>query len=340
MENVLNKTSNYFRCIGTVYEKAIEKKAIKVKQYDTDKSFVGEVDGEAISGKISIRTSNGIMTFGVYYSTPSSYPNKDGEYGEGRQWGMAKKMLDWIPEINGKGKAPSKVNLEGVVENNDYSKDGKVYSNLRWRITKAEHAKTNEDGCSLNATCYIAKIAPETRNEEETGRLIVTLYCANNRGQCFPIISVVEADMADAFTDAYETEQTVNFDFDCIMRHVGGNRAGKKVFGKASSVTVSSGFDVEELVITGADEPIEEPDELTTEDENGNEVEVKTNWINPKTMKKAIKARSQMLEELKNKPTENKKPASFKENKAAMSKPKTKPVDDFEDELLDDDMPF
>lgn len=340
MENILNKTKNYFRCIGTLYEKALERKAIKVKQFDADRNLVGEVDGEAITGKIAVRTTNGIMTFGVYYSTPNSYPDKDGKYVEGRQWGMAKKMMEWVPEIGNNGETPTEINLEGTVDINDYNKDGKVYSNLRWRISRAEHNTTDSNGCSLNATCYIYKIMPEVRNDDETGRLLVTLYAADNRGRCYPIDAIVEADMADAFTDAYETEQTVNFDFDRIMRHVGSKSTTKKAFGKASSVTVNSGFDVEELIITGADEPIEEPDELTTEDENGNEVEVKTEWINPKTMKKAIKARAQMLEELKDKPADTKKPTSFKEKKAAMSKPKTKPSEDFVDELLDDDMPF
>lgn len=340
MENVLNKTRNYFRCIGTVYENALERKSVKVKQYDVDRNLVGEVDGEAISGKIAVRTTNGIMTFNVYYSTPSGYPDKDGNYSQGRQWKMAQKMMDWVPEIGGNGETPTEVNLEGTVAINDYNRDGNVYSSLRWNISRAEHNTTDGSGCSLNATCYIAKIVPEVRNEEETGRLSVKLYAADNRGRCYPIDTFVEADMADAFTDAYETEQTVNFDIDRIMRHVGGKTGGKKAFGKASAVTVNSGFDVEELIITGADEPIEEPDELTVEDENGNEVEVKTDWINPKAMKKAIKIRAQMLEELKNKPAETKKPVTFKEKKAAMSKPKTKPADDFVDEFLDEDLPF
>ena len=43
-----------------------------------------------------------------------------------------------------------------------------------------------------------------------------------------------------------------------------------------------------------------------SEDEDGNEIEVKTQWINPVAMKKAIKARAQMLEELKNNPPEKK----------------------------------
>lgn len=342
MKNVLNKTKNYFRCIGTVYEKALERKAIKVKQFDVDKNPAGEVNGEAITGKIAIRTANGIMTFGVYYSTPSAYPDKDGNYNESRQWAMAKKMMEWVPEISGNGETPSEVNVEGTVEINDYNKDGKVYSGLRWRINRAEHSVVENTGCSLNATCYIYSIVPEVSNEEETGRLVVTLYGANNKGQCYPITAIVEEDLAKDFEDAYTAEDTVNFDFDRIMRHVGGTKSGKKAFGKTSAVTVNHGFDVEELIIVGADEPIEEPDELTTEDENGNEVKVKTDWINPATMKKAIKARAQMLEELKNKETSTTaKTSSFKAKKAAMTKPKTKTDDDFE--VLDDfdeDMPF
>src|SRR5699024_858514 len=83
-------------------------------------------------------------------------------------------------------------------------------------------------------------------------------------------------------------------------------------------VAVNNGFDVQELMLVGGDDEIEEPDELTTEDEDGNEVEVKTQYINPKAMKKAIKVRAQMLEQLKaNPPKQTAKPTSVKAAKQA-----------------------
>ena len=146
---------------------------------------------------------------------------------------------------------------------------------------------------------------------------------------------MVEKDMADDFEDSYETQQTINFDFDLVIRHIGEVKKGKKAFGKQSTIAVNDGFDTQELIIVGGDEPFEEPNEEV--DEEGNPV--KTQWINPSAMKKAIKEREKHLDQLKANPPEKKsaKSTSIKSEKAKFNKAKANDVPDFD---VDEDDPF
>lgn len=304
-ESTLQKTSNWFRCVGYLSESNLKREDCEIKQKDANGQDTGTVKGERIMGSVAVKTDNGIHTFNVYAQNLTS----KGE--ESKQWKMYCDMLDWNPQIGGDSSVePTLVNIEGAVSINDYvNQQGEVKSGLRWRVGRANTKASPDEprGTTLKVTTLIQSIKPEVRQEEETGRLIVTLYGAEANGTCFPITAIVDEDMADAFNDCYEVGMTVPFELELVSRHVGNENTGAaKKFGRAGKVAVNNGFDVQELMLVGGDDEIEEPDELTTEDENGNEVEVKTSWINPKAMARAIKARAQMLEELKNNPPEKK----------------------------------
>lgn len=346
-ESILQKTSNWFRCIGYLYESGLKREDCEIKLKDEQGNSNGTAKGERILGDIAIKTDNGIHTFNVYAQNLTS----KGE--ENKQWKMYCDMLGWNPKVNGEpGVEPTLVNIEGTVSINDYvNRHGEISSTLRWRVGRANTKASPEDarGTTLKATLYINSITPEIRQEEETGRLCVTLYGAENNGTCFPVNAIVDENMADDFESCYEVGMTVPFEFELVSRHVGGQKQNEnKKFGRAGKVTVNEGFDVQELMLVGGDEEIEEPDELTTEDEDGNEVEVKTQWINPKAMKRAIKVRAQMLEQLKNNPPEKKsggKGNSSLQAKKQAAKDKMKggmkasqaSFEEFED---DDDLPF
>lgn len=306
-ESFLQKSNQYFRCVGTLSEMNLKREDAEIK-LKKDGQPNGTMDGERIFGSVAVKTDNGIHTFRVFAQSHKS----NGE--ENKRWKMYCAMLDWNPQINGNGGEPTLVNLEGTVAINDYpGQDGEIRSILQWNVGTANTKATAEEpkGTTLKATLFISAIKPEIRQEEETGRLLVSMYGADNNGACFPVNAIVGEDMADDFADCYETGMTVPFELELSVRHVGGEKQGAtKKFGRAASVAVNNGFDVQELIIVGGDDEIEEPDELTTEDENGNEVEVKTAWINPAAMKKAIKARAQMLEEKKKNPPEKGKSAS------------------------------
>lgn len=318
MQNELKKSRQYFRSVGTVYELNLELKDstdpdanFKIKCKDKDGNEF-TTDGERIIGNIAIRTQRGIQTFNVFFQSIGY----DGT--PAKNWKMALGMLSWSPEINANGEEPTRVAIEGQIAINDYVKDGNVYSNLRWRVSKAT-TKVGDDeptGTSLDAVCYVHKIEAEKINEEETGRLKVTLMGADNKGACFPIDVIVEKDLADAVEENIEIGTTLPVTLNRNMRHIGGDKkkGGKRMIGGSGDVNVNTGFDVEELILVGADDPIEEPEE--TEDEDGNPIEDKSGYINPTTMKKAIKVRAAMLDELKANPPERKgKSESFEDKK-------------------------
>ena len=320
MQNELKKSRQYFRSIGTVYELALKLEDCKCKYKDKDGNQK-EADGERVMGTISIRTQKGIHPYNVYVQS-LDYKGKPS-----KQWKMANYMLSWSPEINGNGEEPTRVAVEGQVGVNDYVKDGTVYTNLRWRVSKAT-TKVGDDeptGTSLDAVCYVHKIDHEIVNEEETGRLKVSLMGADNKGACFPIDVIVEEDLADAVEENIEVGTTLPVTLNRTMRHIGGDKkkGGKRMIGGSGDVNVNTGFDIEELILVGADEVIEEPEE--TEDEDGNPIEDKSGYINPATMKKAIKVRAAMLDELKANPPERKgKSESFEDKKKkAAGKSKT-----------------
>lgn len=305
-ESNLKRTKNWFRAVGVLSEKKLELSESTVKIYENGKPTGEEVDCELISGTVSIKANGKISSFGVYFSSIAF----DGK--EAKTWKMAQAMMNkWEPEINGFGETPTVVALEGTIGTNDYVKqNGEVASGIRWNVRTANTRVTADEphGCSCNLTAFVNSVKPEMYNEEETGRLMVELLGADNNGALIPVNCYVEEDLADAFNDCYSIGDTANFDIDRIEKHIGGTVANKKkAFGAGSAVAVNNGFDKTELIIVGADAPIEEPDELTYTDDNGEEHEIETEWMNPKAVKKALKVRAAMLEELKNNPPKSNK---------------------------------
>lgn len=331
-ESILNKTRNYFRCVGSVYETALKRESCEIKLKDNDGNDDGVMKGERIYGKIAVRTDNGIVEFRAFFQSHNGRPDKNGKR-ENSRWVMAESMMEWNPEINGNGEEPTLVNIEGTFDVNDYvGQDGNVKSGIQMNISKAS-TKVNPDdakGCSWNGVVYIKDMNPEVINENETGRLIVNLLGVNGRSEVFPIKAIVEEDLAEDFEDAYEVEQTVSMDIDVITRHVGQKKATKKAFGRAGSVDVNTGFDVTEYIIVGADDPIEEPED---EDEDGNPID--NGWLDPKVVKKAIKERAKKVEELKANGGTTEKKGSIKEAKK-MAKTKAKVEEPYEDDDSDD----
>lgn len=320
MKNELNRSRQYYRSVGTLYELALKLEDCDCK-YNDENGNQQVVKGERVRGDVALKTTRGIHKFNVYFQSI----DWSGE--ASRNWKMATSMLEWNPEINGNGEEPTRVAVEGQVGVNDYVKDGTVYTNLRWRVSKAT-TKVGDDeptGTSLDAVCYVHKIDHEIVNEEETGRLKVSLMGADNKGACFPIDVIVEEDLADAVEENIEVGTTLPVTLNRTMRHIGGDKkkGGKRMIGGSGDVNVNTGFDIEELILVGADEVIEEPEE--TEDEDGNPIEDKSGYINPATMKKAIKVRAAMLDELKANPPERKgKSESFEDKKKkAAGKSKT-----------------
>lgn len=344
--STLKKTANYFRCIGSLYETSLKLEDVDIKLKDKDGNDAGKTAGQRIMGNIAVKINSGVQTFNVYFQNLNSRLDDNGDTVESRQWPMALSMLEWNPQIKGHSDGPiTMVNIEGTVGINDYvNQQGKVSSSLRWRVGKASSSVEDdaERGTTLEVTAYVGAIKPEIVKEEETGRLKVTLYGADNNGACFPMECIIEKDDADDFQDAIAVGDTSAFTIDVACRHVGKKENGKKAFGRAGRIAVNTGFDVTELVIVGSDGAIEEPDEDELVDDEGNAIEDKSGYINPKAMKLAIKVRAEKLAELEKNPPAKKggTQASLRDKKEQARKAKTKPEPKKSEVPWDDDDPF
>lgn len=327
-ENILNQTKSAFTCVGTVYEKSLTLEPIEIDAGPKDNKK--RIQTQLISGPVSIRMPNGIVNYYLYV-TEIGYNGKDNF-----QWNMAvSAMNNWEPEINGNGEKPTKVMITGELNPRDYTdkNTGALRSDLGFRI-KSANTRVGEDapeGMTIKLDAFVHGVKHEEKNDEETGRLILNLLIVDYNGKCFPVDCFVEEDGASIIEDgeddfeAFEVGQTrtnIELDYRVVSEKPAVDESKSRTIGKGSKVKVHDrGKITTELVLCAADiTPIEEPEDL--EDEDGNPIEDKSGYINPVVMKKALKIRDQMLEELKNNPPEKKKGNgnSFKDKKAKASK--------------------
>ena len=317
--DILNKSKNFYRCVGTIYELGLKKEDCEVKLYEDGKPTGEKVNAECIKGKFSVRTDGGIVTFMIYFASKGL----DGK--ESRQWKMATDMLELNPEVNGDGNAPSVVVVEGRLENNMFmSRDGKeVKESPQFRVSKVSttaYKEGMEYGITVNMSGCMTKNVPETKmvdgEAEETGRGVMTVYMANSKGEVFPVTVIVPDDLVDDVNDAVETGCTIDATLDVNTITFGG-MAKKHGIGRAGKIDTSNVSTRTEFVLAGMD-VVNEPDEKYIEDEDGNQTPIKALWMDPDTVKKAIKQYNMRKDEFaKNGGKKTNSGGSLKDKKAA-----------------------
>lgn len=347
--DILNKSKNFYRCVGTVYELGLKREDCEVKIFENGVATGEKVKAECIKGKFSVRTDGGIVTFMIYFASKGL----DGK--ESRQWKMATDMLELNPKVNGDGGAPSVVVVEGRLENNMFmSRDGKeVKETPQFRVNKVSttaYKEGMEYGITVNMSGCMTKNVPETKmvdgEAEETGRGVMTVYMANGKGEVFPVTVIVPADLVDDVNDAVETGCTIDATLDVNTITFGGvaKKHGIGRPGKIDTTTVSTRT---EFVLAGMD-IVDEPDELYIEGEDGKQTPVKTLWMDSSVVKKAIKMYQVKKDEFAknggNKATKSNSTPNLKDRKAEhkakrVGKKATNDFDDFE-EIVNDDLPF
>lgn len=332
--DILNKSKNFYRCVGSVYEMGgkdkkgnlvphLVRESYKVKIHENGKPTGETVDAECIKGKLAIRTDGGIITFMIFFASKGL----DGK--ESRQWKMATDMLELNPEVNGNGNAPSVVTVEGRIENNLFmSRDGKeVKESPQFRVSKVSTSAVKEQeefGITIQLSGCMTKNVPETKmfdgESEETGRSVMTVYVANNKGEVFPVSIYVPEEFVDDVNDVVENGCSVDATVDVNMITFGGV-AKKHSIGRAGKIDTSNVSTRTEFVLAGMD-IIEEPDELYVEDEDGNQTPVKTFWMDPDTVKKAIKQYNMRKDEFAKNSGNKAGPGSILKDKKAAYKAK------------------
>lgn len=328
-ESTLNQTKNKFTCIGTVYEKKLERSEVVIEVGPKDDKK--KVKTELISGPIAIRIPSGVVNFYLYV-TKIGYNGKDNF-----QWAMAESAIDsWNPHVNGDGSPPTKVMVIGELNPRDYydDKNKQIRYELGFRI-KSANTRVSEDapeGLTILLDGFVRNMKKEVKDGEETGRLLVNLLGVDYSGRCYPVDCVVDeegvetVEDGDEDCDAFEAGQTrtgIELDYRIVSDAPASTPTKKKTIGKGSGVEVTERTRTKvELAIYSFDPyAVEEPEE--TEDEDGNPIEDKSGYISPTTMKKAIKIRDAMLEELEANPPEKKSSGNkndFKSQKAQAQK--------------------
>nr|DAO00777.1 MAG TPA: hypothetical protein [Caudoviricetes sp.] len=343
--DILNKSKNFYRCVGTVYELGLTREDCEVKLYEDGKPTGEKVKAECIKGKFGVRTDGGIVTFMIYFASKGL----DGK--ESRQWKMATDMMELNPEVNGNGNAPSVVVVEGRLENNMFmSRDGKeVKEAPQFRVSKVSttaYKEGMEYGITVNMSGCMTKNVLETKmvngEAEETGRGVMTVYMANGKGEVFPVTVIVPDDLVDDVNDAVENGCTIDATLDVNTITFGGV-AKKHGIGRAGKIDTSNVSTRTEFVLAGMD-IVDEPDEKYIEDEDGKQTPVKTLWMDSSVVKKAIKMYQVKKDEFAknggNKNSDNKPTGSRLADRKAEAKAKRvgKKKDDFDS--FDDDMPW
>ncbi len=347
--DILNKSKNFYRCVGSVYELGLKREPCEVKIFEDGKDTGEKVSAECIKGKFGVRTDGGIVTFMIYFASKGL----DGK--ESRQWKMATDMMELNPEVNGNGSAPSVVVVEGRLENNMFmSRDGKeVKESPQFRVSKVSttaYKEGMEYGITVNMSGCMTKNVPETKmvdgEAEETGRGMMTVYMANGKGEVFPVTIIVPADLVDDVNDAVEAGCTIDATLDVDTITFGGV-AKKHGIGRAGKIDTSNVSTRTEFVLAGMD-IVDEPDELYIENEDGKQTPVKTLWMDSSVVKKAIKMYQVKKDEFTknggNKSTKNNSTTNLKDRKAEhkakrVGKKVANDFDDFE-EAVSDDLPF
>lgn len=299
--DILNKSKNFYRCVGSVYEMGgkdkkgkpvphLVREPYEVELWENGARTGEKVEAECIKGKLAIRTDSGIVTFMIWFASKGL----DGK--EPKQWKMAESMMELNPEVKGDGNTPSVVVVEGWLDNHMYmSRDGKeVKEAPQFKVGKVSttaYKEGMEYGITVNMSGCMTKNVPETKmvdgEAEETGRSVMTVYVANNKGEVFPVSIYVPEEFVDDVNDVVENGCSVDTTVDVNMITFGGV-AKEHSIGRAGKIDTSNVSTRTEFVLAGMD-IVEEPDEKYIEDEDGNQTPVKTLWMDSSVVKKAIK---------------------------------------------------
>lgn len=348
METSVKQTKMRFNCVGILSEKDLKR-----AEDETEIGRKGErhkVKCESVKGKVSVDTGHGIVTF-----FPEFY-SVDWEGKDSQQWDMALAMLDWNPKIKGDtSKEPTRVRISGEVfvydKYDENIKNTVVRIGYRVKSANTRISDEVESGLSIKTSGFIQSITEEEVDEEPTGRVKVDMLVINYKNECEPFSFIVEEEGADLILhgddeyEAFEAGQTrtgIEVGYFCTYDNP-PKTATKRTFShRSQGPGVSSGGKrIEEYILFDVDpRAVEEPEELTREDENGNVIEVETDWINPSTIKKMLKERRTKLDQMKANPPEKKKSAkstSIKDQKAKFNSSKANSVPDFD---VDEEDPF
>lgn len=338
MDSALRETKIKMICIGKVYENALEIKNDVEIEYGR-KDDRKKTRCKQVTGKVAIDTGAGIVTFFPSFNEIGWDGKIDG------RWEMALAMVGWKGKIRKKDVEPyldseiDRVCLTGYLRRydkyNDKTHEVECRMGYDVRSGNTRIDENDQDGLTLEGPFFVQRFD----EDEDTGTGKMRLYYVNFRGEVYPLDIVVDAEDMDIVAngsdifEAIETEQTRVMKIAYYSTRIG--EAPKSVkgcaFGKSRRDTPNvrqGGRFKDEYVLKWAKaQPEPEVDDEDNEDGNG------SYWMNPSTVKKALRERAKKLEEMRNSPSKVNPRASVKASVSAAKKQYSKPVvDDFDDE--------
>jgi hypothetical protein len=253
----LRISNNVANISGFLSEKKLEVEPGKVRGEN------GDIPCNVIKGELAVENDNGTFTLRVYQ------PSKTKKGEDNRMY----KALDTIKNTYvskaeaamDSSKEADLIDCSAKVDINVYPKADGTLSNPAVRLTLNSSNRFKGDKSSfvgkadIDLEGVIAKIVPEIKDEEQTGRLIVNFVSVAYGGLAMPYTLYVPADIADDFEDAYNVGDTCELCLEAKMVRHGSAPKQKVAFGRAANIT--SGYDVLELQVIGG-RPAYEEDEV------------------------------------------------------------------------------
>ena len=279
----IKQTMNRCRIVGTLLEKALEVKEGTARDVN-GKEFACDV----IQGQISVETANGTFPLRVYCASKTKEKKDNRMY-----TGLKTIMNEYISRLDvskDSTKTADTIDCNVKMDINDYvsKNSGKVVTAVQMSMNSAKRVPSETESITdVALEGYIGKIVPETdRDENETGRLVVTFVTIGYGEKAKPYTLIVPEDIASDFEGMYEEGQTTVLYCSIVMRHVGSKQNTGAAFGKKAHV--SSGFDIQEIQVIGGESAYEDE-----EDEEGN-----SKVISSSDIKNLMKERKLYLEQL------------------------------------------
>lgn len=233
--------------------KVIEKKEFK------NPSMTVDVNGNIID----------VEYFGVNFGVAEKRFDEDGNIVDNKNFKSLETILNnYNPKIGGDTNTePTRVKVYGKIGLNEYAStnrnlDGDFYSIMQ--ITAfgvSSSGVSEEDSADAEISGVIYRIGHETKDEEETGRLLVELVSVGYNDVAEPYKFVVEEDIASDFEDYYEVGSSVKVNYEITTKQIGSTRQTSGGFGRRNAKIVS-GYKITEYSIFRGDDPLDEENEL------------------------------------------------------------------------------
>lgn len=317
----IKQTKSLARFCGKLQEKALTVEAGSIKDANGK-----EIPCEIVKGTITVKTDNGVFPLRVY-SASKKKDKSENKMFKGLKT-IAEQYISEVDAAKDDSVEANVVDCNVKININDYvGQDGNVKTTTQMSLNSAKRVTADvEHTTDIAMVGYIGAIKPEVnKDDEETGRLMVTFVTVGYGGRAEPYTLYVDTDLADDFEDMYEAGQTAELYLSATMRHVGAKTTAQAGFGRKAKV--NSGYDVMELVVIGGEPPYEDE-----EDDDGNSLA-----LDRKTIKKLMEEREMYLENLKTEKKDAKKETKSKKSGLSSRKAKVEEAPfDVDDDGMDD----